>query len=451
MSDSMSRGNVITLLASASLEGRLGLFVGTGFSMAATRHRAPAFVELLKKLADAFELEGDFTKEQFTLKSPPQIASVLLAALSARVGSLQKAEQLFRNKVCELSNLVPEPDLRDIFTRSLNSAAPSWIVTTNYDLIIESLLEKAESVMAHQSLVPNVERLPVYHLHGHRHDPNSVKITEEDYVGLLSPFDYPRLKLPLLLSESTTLLLGYSLGDINVRVAMAWSNSLQRSDRQAKHPLYRAQTGLVVQCLYAKVPKEEPYRGTDGVLIVESDDPTTILTLIGEKRRALETEDASLRKKIATFLDNASSPEEWYRDTNKKKYFRAIIREGLSLCPVSRVMAFIDSSLDPVWKKAREDGGFQHYLDYLMVLLDTLEELDHRTASPNLLDYISRALDKVGRYVDDSKPPGTAHAATDAWLNRAPNLSTQLRGELQSWANSHDLFYLDRMLKMFPK
>ena len=118
------------------------------------------------------------------------------------------------------------------------------MITTNYDLILEHLLNDATTVMPNQPLVPNAEHVPIYHLHGHRLEPSSIKITEEDYVGLLAPLDYQKMKLPLLLLESTTLMLGYARGDINVRAAIEWSESFKGSDRLR----LCSEQGVVIQC-----------------------------------------------------------------------------------------------------------------------------------------------------------------------------------------------------------
>jgi len=64
--------------------------------------------------------------------------------------------------------------------------------------------------------VPSVRkgRIPCYHLHGVRTAPQSLVVTEEDYVRLFRPADYRQTKLATLLKESVTLVLGYGLGDV---------------------------------------------------------------------------------------------------------------------------------------------------------------------------------------------------------------------------------------------
>jgi len=281
-----SRNDVVGTIVRSSLSGNLGLFVGTGFSKAATDGGAPTFHELLSKLVKQLGLDSDInSEEQYRFKSYPQIATTLLEeyvdssvsqdranatecdciyeesdATEAKV----RATREFRTQIAHICNLIPDEDCRTALSDGIKKLRPSCVITTNYDLILEHLLNDATTVLPDQPLVPNAEHIPIYHLHCHRLDPSSIKITEEDYVGLLAPLDYQKMKLPLLLLESTTLMLGYKLGDINVRAAMEWSKSFMGSDRLR----VSSEQGVVIQALYKpENPKDEPYRGVNGELV----------------------------------------------------------------------------------------------------------------------------------------------------------------------------------------
>jgi hypothetical protein len=202
------------------MRGSLGLFVGTGFSMAACGPgRAPDFLNLLREVAHRLEIEWDENDARFHRRSLPQIASLLVALVAEQQAiDRLKAEEKLKEAICLISDLKPSNLSMGALLAGLDLA---WVVTTNYDLVLESLLDNAESLLASQPFVARYGGLPVYHLHGHRHFPDSIRITEEDYVRMVGPLDYQRLKLPLLMLESTTLILGYALGDMNVRSAMA--------------------------------------------------------------------------------------------------------------------------------------------------------------------------------------------------------------------------------------
>ncbi len=51
-------------------------------------------------------------------------------------------------------------------------------------------------------------------MHGIRTSPNSIIISQEDYISLFRPNQYRQQKLSLSIKESTTLIIGYGLGDV---------------------------------------------------------------------------------------------------------------------------------------------------------------------------------------------------------------------------------------------
>ena len=63
--------------------------------------------------------------------------------------------------------------------------SPTWIITTNYDLVLETLLTgKCKSLSPTNYLSAPRNIIPIYHFHGTRLDPNSIIVTQEDYIPL---------------------------------------------------------------------------------------------------------------------------------------------------------------------------------------------------------------------------------------------------------------------------
>ena len=78
-----TREEAFLWIAASALFGHLGLFVGTGFSRAASADIAPSFEGLLQVLATRLDLSKDFVgSAEFRHKSLPQIASQLQHELS---------------------------------------------------------------------------------------------------------------------------------------------------------------------------------------------------------------------------------------------------------------------------------------------------------------------------------------------------------------------------------
>jgi SIR2-like domain len=438
-----TRDAALGSIATAAMYGYLGLFAGTGFSKAATRGRAPGFDELLTSLATRLDLSPDFdSSPAYRRKSLPQVASQLLREYSAANPPPEQASERFRDEIAELCNLMPDGAIATRLRSALRDVRPDWIITTNYDLILEALIDDAESVLPTQPLVPRASRVPIYHLHGHRHNSSTIRITEEDYVGLLGPIDYQRLKLPLLLLESTTLMLGYALGDINVRAAMAWSRS------------FRGEQGLGISGLQGRVyhalrrdsPSDDPYAGPNGEIVLEIDDLASFLEEIGERRASLDSYVDHVKTSVQEFLADPANAPAVSSDVVKRHEFLTIVESSLSLCPPTQMIDFLSRALDPVWQKAREDLGFEHYDIYLGLLIDVLERISVRSVNPGLLFYLGDALDKVGWYLDPRKPTGTAWEATDTWMSQHARIPDDLKRELRSYATAYERVGLDRAL-----
>lgn len=127
----------------------------------------------------------------------------------------------------------PSPVVRALATLDF-----SRIVTTNYDHLLEIALHAAgkdprlsvynpsrsEPTSDPPSPTPDDPDPIVYKLHGDIDSPETVVVTDEDYIHFLyrmldkQPYDPIPLKLRADLTEKTTLFVGYSMQDYNFRL-----------------------------------------------------------------------------------------------------------------------------------------------------------------------------------------------------------------------------------------
>jgi hypothetical protein len=333
--------------------------------------------------------------------------------------------------------------MRPHLASALSRLRPAWIITTNYDLVLEGILDAAVSVLPDQPLVPNTDRVPVYHLHGHRLTPSSIKITEEDYVGLIGPIDYQRLKLPLILLESTTLMLGYALGDINVRAAIEWARSFRGSHGLRLSP----GQGLVIQALYnPRSPQPDPFQGPNGEIVLEIADLPSFIEELAARRTELAEVLQSVRTSITTFLADPGNATAVAAAGPSRTTFLNIVERALPFSQATQMIDFLNKALDPIWAQARADGGFGYYDVYLRLLIDILEKIDVDHCSPSLLVYLADAMERTGWYIDPRKSAGTAWAATDTWLTDHTRLRANLKRELMSYALANGKSGLTKMM-----
>lgn len=268
MSEVISREVVFEKLFNAFNYGNLGMFIGAGFSKAVIGNDfqpALGWFELIKETSEKFEIEVPNDDELVGVSLPELATSICKRLAIKRSIDYFEAKRLFKKEICNLSNWLPSEKRTIEFREIFNIFNPSWIVTTNYDLVLETILtgkSKSLSPMNYLSAPKNI--IPIYHLHGTRLDPESIIITQEDYIPLFRPNEYRQAKLAMTIRESTTLILGYGLGDVNVLSAVDWSKNIYTEENEYPYE--------IVQALWTSTPKDEAYRDENGNIIIEISD-----------------------------------------------------------------------------------------------------------------------------------------------------------------------------------
>ena len=234
MREILNRKALVHELAIKAANENLGLFVGTGFSIAMNA-KTCNFRDLVSYIYNTpmpndeeppnFDKDRKEKPDLFLGKSFPQIVEdiekekgrdVVCSVVVQRCSINISDELLFKNQ----KNKPTEEENVEFVRRSLSLIAPQWAITTNYDLVLEQLLENSETFGPKDFVSIHFGVTPIFHIHGHVKDPENIVISEKDYSNFLSSNLYRQQKLSSLLAESTVLFMGYSLGDINVRSAL---------------------------------------------------------------------------------------------------------------------------------------------------------------------------------------------------------------------------------------
>lgn len=228
--ESPSRQEVLVFISDSASYGNLGAFIGAGFSKAVlnddSNEIALSWGELLEKAS--ISLGVDYDGIWKTGVGYPEIASSVCKLHSEQVNcEYAHSLSLLKREIAALTSWYPDKEKRVKFSQYLECLSPSWVITTNYDMVIESLLTgKSIPLGPNDSLSAPTGVIPVFHLHGLRTNPEEIIILQEDYVALFRPIEYRQIKLALTIRESTTLLVGYGLGDVNVLTALDWSKNV---------------------------------------------------------------------------------------------------------------------------------------------------------------------------------------------------------------------------------
>ena len=229
MEEIQNRRGLIDQIAYRALCGNLGLFTGTGFSIAMNSD-ACSFEELVKKIYNCDESDSKDIPKKFMGHSFPQMVEKIEKE-KGREKVLDVVEQS-----CSLN--VDESFLHEM-KEYISTINPQWVITTNYDLIMEQLIDNSRTIGPYNPFSIQEGMTTIFHMHGHIRDSQNIVVSEKDYVDLLKVDDYRQMKLSSSLAESSVIFMGYSLGDINVRAALnrAQTYNLKACDEfEKKYP-----------------------------------------------------------------------------------------------------------------------------------------------------------------------------------------------------------------------
>lgn len=424
--------DVYEMIANSSLYGNLGIFAGAGFSKAVLRGSnfdAYSWGELLEQCCKNLDVDTDIFENKSI--SYPELASKLCACYAKKENiDYNKASIIIKQEIAKLTNWYPTEDKRKEYYDFFKCMDLNWILTTNYDLLLETVLSgKGLSLGPTDQLINPRYMVPIYHLHGIRVDPNSIVITQEDYISLFRPSEYRQFKLPLLLKESTVLLVGYGLGDINVLTSLDWSKNVFNNTSSVSYP------HDIIQLLHTQNPSSDPYRDKDDIIIVETDNIETffkgLCKIIEEKQTLFNQELIQLEdlnkefttpsnKMINDFIDNQT-----YRQEIIKKL------EGRETYLTSGFLFFLDAVITETKRRAEPVGAFFAYDQRLKVILDVLVSIEVGKMPHSLFNLLVSSFEDVSHYIGTS--PGDSWDAYQTWRSKRYEIPDKTIQEMKNF------------------
>ncbi|MGB3025843.1 SIR2 family NAD-dependent protein deacylase [Paradevosia shaoguanensis] len=139
---------------------------------------------------------------------------------SSKVGK----DAFLKHLVCEhISSVTPQiSEITD--DRLFNEIAafadikPHAIITTNYDMFLEQVFDGYEPISGQTILRYNTNSFgEIFHIHGDVSNPLSIVLTKADYEEWTEKKKYVSAKLLTYFAEHPVFILGYGLGDANVK------------------------------------------------------------------------------------------------------------------------------------------------------------------------------------------------------------------------------------------
>ncbi len=203
-------------IAYAASAGRLCLFTGTGFSKAISGNEAPSWKELLEGVCGP-------------LKNSASLKLALFPSEGRGYLNWEEAAQVIAIELAESGNNIHDviaARIKDVSLKGDNAEVEKFlskrsfkVITTNYDKLVEKLSGSADCLsLAPGFPIPRSEsRVKIYHVHGSVDSPSNMIVTSDDYFRFMGSESYFSRKLSTILHENTVVILGYSLGDTNLK------------------------------------------------------------------------------------------------------------------------------------------------------------------------------------------------------------------------------------------
>ena len=332
------------------------MFVGTGFSMHITDSSAPSWLELLKKCAKKTEEGEELLKQLFPNDKPimplEECASIIQVRMSSEGKCLHTAiaELIRKLKLGDNSKKIKDfaikfPDLK--------------FITTNYDELIEKgLLEDKDSTT--YCIGYPVNRQPkgvqIYHVHGSVKYPKKMIVTADDYFQFINKPDYFSKKVQTLIEENTTVIIGYSLGDINFRSILNnhRSNRVHDINRQNLFFLSRKKINQNIKDYYDR---------SYGLRVIDNTNIDEFIALLLSKHEAIKDSVASSKSLLIPVLKGKKK----FTDAFLKKsesFFKIIATLSSNGILISHpdVMKFLKDILSRKDNFTSENGAWDQYV-----------------------------------------------------------------------------------------
>lgn len=443
----LSKEKVFEIICKATRTNTLGLFIGSGFTKALLNgnktYKAYDWNELLREACRKMEITRDVLNEGMPY---PQVATTICEEYKqGNEVEYEDAERILKYIIADLVDAIPTPEMIKKYEEYFKTLDPNWIVTTNYDSIVEQILhERAFPINPQDSFIKIKDFVPIYHIHGSKADPESIVITNEDYTHTLRFSDYRHARLPFLIKESTVLMIGYSLNDLNVLSAVDYCQNIYTNISSAEMP--------IIQLLYAKHPKNDPYKANN-IIIQEIQDLSEFLSDLSEYAKRYRGVIGKQTKKINELIEKFTNANESYINEfiNTPEVRLEIINSIKSVdyefwYVYPSYIAFLNNAFGVLWNKASEQNAFSYYSDILNVLLDLVENTNYLKSPTNYIDFLVTKFNSISRYVGQSH--GQSWKAYVTWQARKKDVPNEFVQEaLKRSKDNMDSSYAEKLVK----
>ncbi|WP_220466983.1 SIR2 family NAD-dependent protein deacylase [Pectobacterium aroidearum] len=346
------------------------LFVGTGFSMHITDSKAPSWLKLLEQCAMKIKGGEKLVEQLFPNQKSVMPLEECASIIQVRMQSEGKCLHTEIAKIIRKLNLGKGSFKLQEFVERFPDLK---FITTNYDELIEKgLLEKRDSTA--YSIGYPVNRQPkgiqIYHVHGSIKHPKKMIVTADDYFRFINKPDYFSKKVQTLIEENTTVIIGYSLGDINFRSILnnQRSNRVHDINRQNLFFLSRSKIDQNVKDYYDR---------SYGLRVIDNTGIDDFITEIIDKHESIKERVNKSKALLIPVLEGKKRFTDLYLK-KRDSFFEIVATLSSNGILISHpdVMGFIKDVLKRKDNFTSENGAWEQYVHLADWLIHLGEIMD---------------------------------------------------------------------------
>lgn len=406
-------------LAYALASGSLCLFVGTGFSKHVTDNAAPDWLSLLKDCCAELSAGDDLIDELF----PGDTAIMPLEECASVIDlQMQKEGKSLYTVIAErLGKLTAVPKkVKKISEFAIKHPSLKFI-TTNYDRLIEDNVLKGSYAGFCPGFPVNRQRTgnEVYHVHGGISAPEHMVVTANDYYRFINQPSYFSKRLDTLIEENTTVIIGYSLGDINFKSILN-AHRISGSHEVNRQHLFFLSRKSVPQHV------KDYYDSSYGLRVIENTEMDELVAGIDIKHDQIVDDVKAAKDQLNEIFSGKS---EYTDDYLKKRESFAKILATLSSTGIrithQDVIDFLNDTIRRKHTFTNESGAWDQY-DHLadwLVQLGCVMDLEGTALEPQYLEAVTTSFQSMSK----TKQYGKSWDAYKRWPRSVGQISGFLK------------------------
>ena len=395
-------------IAYATASHQLCLFTGTGFSKAITKNAAPSWQGLLKTICEGIPNSADLKAALF-----PATGGSLTLEEAAQVIALElpKSGKDIHQEIANLITRIKlDGDNTDI--SSFFKENSLRIVTTNYDKLAEELSDPKEC----QSITPGMpiprsqSKVKVFHVHGSIESPKNMVVTSDDYFQFINTESYFSRKLSTLLHENTVVILGYSLGDTNLKAIINDYKKFSRNQVISSNIFFISKSKIDQHI-------KDYYVHCYGIRVLDETEIHKFFRLVSaEMPAALDCTSSTVENVKKVLFNNMTYTENYLKV--ESSFFKIVASVGAIGRSINDPLAV--AALERVIRKkielTSENGAWVQYehLAQWLIYLGSILELNGTSIKDTYLEAVLKSMNTMSK----SQSLGYSWHAYKAWSGK---------------------------------